>query len=347
MQLLLALLHAMNARNATRALDSAPEVALDAGEAQFSRAAYAAALVASVIASMVAAKLLVERSRAPRDEQQQPPPPQPAAPPPYAGGASLSGELGTGTAHKSGSSELLAALFSSLRCVMPTRSDDACKRDCETAKPVPDKHPLVADEERAEAGAEESASMRSSHSYIKSLMDALARVHRSRPTSGADAAAACAPLAFTDAKLADATGDELDASGEPADSAESSMDISAAHLILAYLERHLNEREQLARDWIQVCSRHARANSPPAVRKFARVAQLPANAGKNRSPDALPFDRNRVKLRVGVSGELANSSNYINASFLHDDEPRAPTHIIAQAPLDVTLAHFWQVSLSN
>lgn len=120
-----------------------------------------------------------------------------------------------------------------------------------------------------------------------------------------------------------------------------SMDISAAHLILNYLERHLNERERLARQWSDLSTKHARANPPANVRKFARFALSSANAIKNRSIDSIPFDKNRVKLNTNNSQQ---QSNYINASLLYDDEPSSPTHIVAQAPLESTVLQFWQVS---
>lgn len=142
--------------------------------------------------------------------------------------------------------------------------------------------------------------------------------------------------------------------------AMSQMDISAAHLILAYMEKHLEDREQLRREWLELNGNAGSSNSKIVqltLQKLAKVALSDQNRGKNRNCLVVPFDRNRVRLlaqaandaevrqSVGASGDsIKQPSDYINASYIYDDDLRRPTHIIAQGPTAQTCGQFWQVS---
>ena len=64
------------------------------------------------------------------------------------------------------------------------------------------------------------------------------------------------------------------------------------------------------------------------------------NKKKNRYPDKLPYDHNRVLLNALVNG---SNSDYINASSVMDHDPRNPTYIISQGPMTNTVADFWQM----
>ncbi|CAH0557308.1 unnamed protein product [Brassicogethes aeneus] len=55
---------------------------------------------------------------------------------------------------------------------------------------------------------------------------------------------------------------------------------------------------------------------------------------KNRYPDILPYDSNRVEL-------VEPKDDYINASYLKDVSPYAPLFILTQAPLPSTFVDFW------
>ncbi|XP_071792026.1 tyrosine-protein phosphatase non-receptor type 23-like isoform X2 [Asterias amurensis] len=55
---------------------------------------------------------------------------------------------------------------------------------------------------------------------------------------------------------------------------------------------------------------------------------------KNRYPDSMPYDHNRVKLHTG-------KDDYINASFINDLSPASPPFIATQAPLPTTYNDFW------
>ena len=64
------------------------------------------------------------------------------------------------------------------------------------------------------------------------------------------------------------------------------------------------------------------------------------NKKKNRYPDKLPYDHNRVLLNALVNG---SNSDYINASTVMDHDPRNPAYIITQGPMTNTVADFWQM----
>ena len=51
------------------------------------------------------------------------------------------------------------------------------------------------------------------------------------------------------------------------------------------------------------------------------------NKKKNRYPDKLPYDHNRVLLNALTNG---TNSDYINASTVMDHDPRNPAYIVTQ-----------------
>ncbi|XP_022104078.1 tyrosine-protein phosphatase non-receptor type 23-like isoform X2 [Acanthaster planci] len=55
---------------------------------------------------------------------------------------------------------------------------------------------------------------------------------------------------------------------------------------------------------------------------------------KNRHPDVMPYDHNRVKLQTG-------KDDYINASFINDLSPASPRFIATQAPVTSAFSDFW------
>lgn len=251
-------------------------------------------------------------------------------------------------------------------------------------------------EPRAEPRAELSstASFRSSRSYIKSLMDVLAKA-RSQ-INPADLLASNTSTAIGDEPDLIARRVELLASARPANMDDdedelscgvvmSQMDISAAHLILDYMEKHLEDKERLRREWNELNASSDRRTGAATklnqalLNRLAKSALSEPNRAKNSSLEVVPFDWNRVKLgspargcsalaqsaasgSAGPAGSgnaagsrlqarqlksLEGTSDYINASFIYDDDPRKPTHIIAQGPNQQTVGQFWQVSLSN
>ncbi|XP_037542838.1 protein tyrosine phosphatase receptor type Na [Nematolebias whitei] len=119
--------------------------------------------------------------------------------------------------------------------------------------------------------------------------------------------------------------------------AQSNMDISTGHMILAYMEDHLRNKDRLQKEWEALCSYQA---EPCSV----AVAQDPANMDKNRHVEALPYDHSRVKMKTEAN---SSKQDYINASFIFDHDPRQPAYIATQGPLPHTVVDFWQMVWEN
>ncbi|NXY00265.1 PTPRN protein, partial [Centropus bengalensis] len=114
---------------------------------------------------------------------------------------------------------------------------------------------------------------------------------------------------------------------------QSNMDISTGHMILAYMEDHLRNRDRLAKEWQALCAYQAE----PSV---CSVAQSEANLKKNRNADYVPYDHVRIKLKAESN---PSRSDFINASPIIEHDPRMPAYIATQGPLSHTIADFWQM----
>ncbi|KAM4697477.1 receptor-type tyrosine-protein phosphatase-like N isoform 2-T2 [Rhinophrynus dorsalis] len=115
------------------------------------------------------------------------------------------------------------------------------------------------------------------------------------------------------------------------------MDISTGHMILAYMEDHLRNRDRLAKEWQALCAYQAEPNS-------CSKAKSDNNLKKNRNPDYVPYDHARIKLRSDTN---PSRSDYINASPIIEHDPRMPAYIATQGPLSHTIADFWQMVWEN
>jgi receptor-type tyrosine-protein phosphatase N len=111
------------------------------------------------------------------------------------------------------------------------------------------------------------------------------------------------------------------------------MDISTGHMVLAYMEDHLKNKQRLEQEWVALCGYEA---EPCATTEAFKTE----NKKKNRYPDKLPYDHNRVILNAVLNG---SNSDYINASSVTDHDPRNPSYIVTQGPLSQTVADFWQM----
>lgn len=111
------------------------------------------------------------------------------------------------------------------------------------------------------------------------------------------------------------------------------MDISTGHMVLAYMEDHLKNKQRLEQEWVALCGYEAE----PCATTLAFKTE---NKKKNRYPDKLPYDHNRVILNAVLNG---SNSDYINASSVTDHDPRNPSYIVTQGPLAQTVADFWQM----
>uniref|UniRef100_A0A3B1IT93 Protein tyrosine phosphatase receptor type N n=1 Tax=Astyanax mexicanus TaxID=7994 RepID=A0A3B1IT93_ASTMX len=119
--------------------------------------------------------------------------------------------------------------------------------------------------------------------------------------------------------------------------AQSNMDISTGHMILAYMEDHVKNKDRLMKEWEALCSYQA---EPSTV----SVAQSESNLKKNRCPDAVPYDHSRVKLKAEIN---PSRTDYINASTIIEHDPRMPAYIATQGPLSHTISDFWQMVWEN
>lgn len=113
----------------------------------------------------------------------------------------------------------------------------------------------------------------------------------------------------------------------------STMDISTGHMILTYMEEHLNKKEKLAEEW-----RLLRDYEPDNSATDAALAD--ANKRSNRYIDIIPYDHCRVKLDAVKS---VAHSDFVNASLITDHDPRTPSYIATQGPLLHTVPDFWQM----
>uniref|UniRef100_A0AAV2JZG9 Protein tyrosine phosphatase receptor type Na n=1 Tax=Knipowitschia caucasica TaxID=637954 RepID=A0AAV2JZG9_KNICA len=115
--------------------------------------------------------------------------------------------------------------------------------------------------------------------------------------------------------------------------AQSNMDISTGHMILAYMEDHLRNKGRLQKEWEALCSYQAEPSS-------VAVGQQEINKDKNRYAASIPYDHTRVKLKTETN---PNKQDYINASIIFDHDPRQPSYIATQGPLPHTVTDFWQM----
>uniref|UniRef100_A0A672RMV9 Protein tyrosine phosphatase receptor type Nb n=1 Tax=Sinocyclocheilus grahami TaxID=75366 RepID=A0A672RMV9_SINGR len=103
--------------------------------------------------------------------------------------------------------------------------------------------------------------------------------------------------------------------------AQSNMDISTGHMILAYMEDHLKNKDRLLKEWKALCSYQAEPSTISA-------AQSESNVKKNRCSDAVPYDHSRVKLKAEIN---PSRTDYINASTIIEHDPRMPAYIAPKA----------------
>ncbi|XP_048019965.1 solute carrier organic anion transporter family member 5A1b isoform X2 [Megalobrama amblycephala] len=115
--------------------------------------------------------------------------------------------------------------------------------------------------------------------------------------------------------------------------AHSNMDISTGHMILAYMEDHLKNKNRLESEWEALCAYQAEPNA-------TTIGQRDGNVKKNRISTVIAYDHCRITLKVENN---QGNSDYINASPIMDHDPRNPAYIATQGPLPSTVADFWQM----
>ncbi|XP_051989975.1 receptor-type tyrosine-protein phosphatase N2-like isoform X3 [Xyrauchen texanus] len=115
--------------------------------------------------------------------------------------------------------------------------------------------------------------------------------------------------------------------------AHSNMDISTGHMILAYMEDHLKNKNRLESEWEALCAYQAEPNA-------TTIGQRDGNTKKNRTSTVKAYDHCRITLKAENN---QGNSDYINASPIMDHDPRNPAYIATQGPLPSTVADFWQM----
>ncbi|CAL4911359.1 unnamed protein product [Urochloa decumbens] len=102
---------------------------------------------------------------------------------------------------------------------------------------------------------------------------------------------------------------------------------------------HFEEKRKMWSD----LSEEFRSLSDMRLTKRISVAHYPANRGKNRYIDVLPFDDTRVQLKSSTTSRTSND-DYINASFIKaTGDNRVATFISTQGPLVNTFEDFWEM----
>ncbi len=79
------------------------------------------------------------------------------------------------------------------------------------------------------------------------------------------------------------------------------MDITTGHVILSYMEEHLNDKNRLAKEWEELCS-----YEPDTVK--SEVAAQPQNMTKNRYSNILPCKLIPENKLYSIVFNLLNSS---------------------------------------
>jgi protein tyrosine phosphatase len=116
---------------------------------------------------------------------------------------------------------------------------------------------------------------------------------------------------------------------------QSELDISTGHIILGFLTEHLERPEKIEEQWNSVANY-------VNTRGETTIATSAENVSKNRDKTVLPYDENVVTLQP-ANGDLTQGLQYINASKIHDSDLRHVAYIATQAPLQDTIAEFWQM----
>ncbi|CAK5100938.1 unnamed protein product [Meloidogyne enterolobii] len=132
----------------------------------------------------------------------------------------------------------------------------------------------------------------------------------------------------------------------------SDMDIGTGHVLLAFLQKHLENPNEINKQWESVKDYEASEEVAQC-----KVAKREENVGKNFDSGTLPCkklnfilklrafldDESRVQLHENDLAELSDGKGYINASMIFDSNPEQPAYIAAQTPLEQTASQFWQM----
>ncbi|RTG88411.1 receptor-type tyrosine-protein phosphatase N [Schistosoma bovis] len=107
-----------------------------------------------------------------------------------------------------------------------------------------------------------------------------------------------------------------------------SIDVPTGHIILSYMEKHLQDRNQLTDDWNSIDKYVSEENI------LYEEGKNPKNQFRNRECAPIPYEQSRVKLRSG-------DNDYINGSLMYDTNPRNPVYIATITPTVKSVPEFW------
>lgn len=108
------------------------------------------------------------------------------------------------------------------------------------------------------------------------------------------------------------------------------MDIHSGHLALTYMEQYIKDEDKIGAEWESLCLYDAEVRQ-------CEIGRRSENINKNRFSTVLPYDHNRVKL------SNQHASDFINASYIYTENPKQPTYIASQGPLQNCVGDFWQM----
>ncbi|CAJ0597157.1 unnamed protein product [Cylicocyclus nassatus] len=108
---------------------------------------------------------------------------------------------------------------------------------------------------------------------------------------------------------------------------QSGIDISTGHVILNFLQECLADPTKIEAQW-------------DAIRDYRNTDKHTTIGTEhpNRNRSVVPFDESLVPVDSWEEGK----KEYLNASFIYDDDPRQPVYIAAQTPKAEDIAAFWQ-----
>ncbi|VDK55444.1 unnamed protein product, partial [Cylicostephanus goldi] len=108
---------------------------------------------------------------------------------------------------------------------------------------------------------------------------------------------------------------------------QSGIDISTGHVILNFLQECLADPTKIEAQW-------------DAIRDYRNTDKHTTTGTEHphRNRSVVPFDESLVPVDSWEEGK----KEYLNASFIYDDDPRQPVYIAAQTPKAEDIAAFWQ-----
>ncbi|GMT19425.1 hypothetical protein PFISCL1PPCAC_10722, partial [Pristionchus fissidentatus] len=110
---------------------------------------------------------------------------------------------------------------------------------------------------------------------------------------------------------------------------KAAIDISTGHVLLNFLQSSLSDPAKIDSQWEAIKDYRDKTKS---------TATAERNASGNRA--VIPYDETLVT--ISSDEQSTSAEEYLNASFLYDDDPRQAAFIACQSPLGTQFAAFWR-----